>query len=365
MKLADDLRTAGLTGRGGAAFATHIKVDAALSAGADLIVNACDGEVGAHKDSWVVERHLDELLAGARLVTPGRRQSATFAAHRGSFAAQLLQDAGARVLEVPERYVSSEETSLISLAHGRLARPLSKRDLYVRGGRDSEGRRVTPTVVLNAETVWRVAQIADRGAAWFRSFGTPEEPGPRLATVIGYVSAPQVVESQAGVPLISLIEQAGSPPALGPVLLNGLGGVFLAPDEARTARWSGPDLAPFRGAIGPGVIEVIDPRRCPLDVVRQFLGYAAGETAGQCGPCMFGVPAVSAAWASLVHAPTQAGLVTLRAHLGLLPGRGACRFPDGVAGFTASALRVFGGHLGEHVAGPCTRQRGAGRVPAA
>jgi NADH:ubiquinone oxidoreductase subunit F (NADH-binding) len=364
VNLSDELRMSGLTGRGGAAFASHVKVDGALSARADLIVNACDGELGARKDGWVVAHHLEELVRGARLVTPGRRQSVAFAAHRGSAAAARLRQAGLDLLEVPDRYVSSEETSLISLAHGRLARPLAKRDLFVRGGRDSEGRRVSPTVVLNAETVWRIAQVADLGADWFRSFGTAQEPGPRLATVAGYVGSPRVIETHAGVPLLSLIEQASAPPTLGPVLLNGLGGVFLSSDEAETVRWSKQGLAPYRGALGPGIIEVIDPRLCPLDVVRQFLVYAAGETAGQCGPCMFGVPATSAAWASLLHTPTQPRLDRLRAHLSLLPGRGACKFPDGIALFVDSALRVFGPHLREHVSGPCARQGGAQRVQA-
>ena len=39
--------------------------------------------------------------------------------------------------------------------------------------------------------------------------------------------------------------------------------------------------------------------------------------------------------------------------ISLLPGRGACRFPDGVAGFAWSALRVFGTHLDAHRQGRC------------
>ena len=45
------LETAGLTGRGGAAFSTAIKLKAAKENDAELIVNACDGEIGAAKDA--------------------------------------------------------------------------------------------------------------------------------------------------------------------------------------------------------------------------------------------------------------------------------------------------------------------------
>ena len=43
----------------------------------------------------------------------------------------------------------------------------------------------------------------------------------------------------------------------------------------------------------------------------------------------------------------------LHDRLGLLPGRGACRFPDGVAALVRSALRAYGGHLVAHGAGRC------------
>ena len=64
----DLLEDAGLTGRGGAGFGTAVKVRAATSAGASLIVNACDGEYGAMKDYFVVEHHLGELIRGANLL---------------------------------------------------------------------------------------------------------------------------------------------------------------------------------------------------------------------------------------------------------------------------------------------------------
>ena len=116
------LREAGLTGRGGAAFDTATKIVAAQRHGADLVVNACDGEIGAAKDAWIVAHRLDELVAGARAVATSSGR-VRFAAHRASASAARLAAAGLDVLEVPRRYVSSEETSLISLAHGSHGSP--------------------------------------------------------------------------------------------------------------------------------------------------------------------------------------------------------------------------------------------------
>ena len=358
MNLVDVLDASGLTGRGGAAFSTAVKVRAAHEHGAHLVVNACDGEIGAVKDAHVVEHHLDELVHGARLVSGARRRrQVRFAAHRGSMTAATLSRAGLDVLEVPDRYVSSEETSLVSLSNGGLARPMTKRRPFVMGGRDQGGRRVPATVVLNAETVWRIAQVAEHGPEWFRSFGTPQEPGPRLVALTGAVDRPGVLDTEAGIPLAHLLDAARPARGWDTVVVGGLGGILLTAEEARGLTWSTHDLARFGGAVGPGVVDVLDPSGCPLDVVTSFLLYAAGESAGQCGPCMFGVPSVAEAWRRLVETPSRRELEAVRAAAGLLPGRGACRFPDGVSRFAASALRVLEPHLAAHATGTCPRER--------
>ena len=346
------LAEAGLTGRGGAGFSTATKVAAAHAHDAHLVVNACDGELSAAKDGWVVAHRLGELVDGATEIAAGA--PVTYAAHRGSDTALRLRAARLRVLGVPPRYVSSEESALISLAQGGLARPMTKRQPFVRGGRDSEGRRISPTVVLNAETVWRAAQISRHGAAWFRSFGTPEQPGPRLVSVSTPMARGVVVETAAGAPVADLLDLAGGLPDGSPaVLVGGLGGTFVRPRDVPGLLWSDPDLARVGARTGPGVLEVLDPRDCPLGFVERCLTWAAGESAGQCGPCMFGLPALAADWRALLSGGDDTAYDRVRSRVGLLPGRGACRFPDGVAGFAWSALHVFADHVEQHRAGRC------------
>lgn len=353
MNLADALEEAGLTGRGGAGFPTATKLRAAAEHGANVIVNACDGEPGARKDAWVVSHHLDEVVAGAALAAGRRSGRVRYAAHRGSATETALRTAGLDVLAVPHRYVSSEETSLISLAHGGLARPMTKRAPFVTGGRDSTGRRMRPTLVLNAETAWRISQVHQYGPAWFRHFGTPEQPGPRLVTVHGHVARPGVLATVAGVRLVDLLATVAPLHPESAVLVGGLAGGFLAADEVRGALWSDAGLASYGTGTGAGLIEVLDPRVCPLEDLIARLRYAAGESAGQCGPCMFGLPRLADHVAALVAHPDQAMVDQVHARIGLLPGRGACRFPDGIARFAASALRVHHDHLLLHAARSC------------
>jgi NADH:ubiquinone oxidoreductase subunit F (NADH-binding) len=352
MNLVQLLEQSGLTGLGGAAFSTATKVRAAHEHGAALIVNACDGEIGAVKDAYVVEEHLPELVRGATLVA-GRR--VRYAAHRGSATEARLRAAGLDVLAVPARYVSSEETSLISLAQGGLARPMTKRAPFVMGGHDSDGRRISPTVVLNAETLWRVAQVVEHGPEWFRAHGLPDEPGPRLVGVGGAVPRPGVVATSTGTPLREIVAAAGGDlEASGPVILGGLGGVLLSRAEAASATWSTEGLRAYGGRPGSGVVHVLDASACPVAEVAAWLDHAAGESAGQCGPCMFGLPSIAADWREMAggRSPAAARERLLRRTTSV-SGRGACRFPDGVAGLATSALRVLADHLADHASGRC------------
>ncbi|MGN6412528.1 NADH-ubiquinone oxidoreductase-F iron-sulfur binding region domain-containing protein [Flexivirga sp.] len=349
MNLIDLLEEAGLTGRGGAMFPTSVKLRAAFDARADLIVNACDGEVGTHKDAMVVAEHLRELEHGAGLVA----RKVHWAAHRGSDTEDRLLDAGLPVLSLPARYVASEESALVNLLHGGLARPVMRRAPIARGARDSRGRRLPPTLVLNAETVWRIGQIERYGPGWFRSVGTPDEPGPRLVTIGGSVERPGVYETAAGVPLRELLTAAGAF-AVGAVGLGGLGGGWLSAGDAWSETWSDAALAAHGLRTGTGAISVLEHSACPLLHVAQLARFAAGESAGQCGPCMFGVPAVAAQVARLADGVLpSAEFAQLQQRLQLLSGRGACRYPDGVAGFLSSALRTFRADVSAHLAGAC------------
>lgn len=361
--LVDLLEDAGLTGRGGAGFSTAVKVGAAVSAGATLIVNACDGEYGAVKDRYVVTHHLDELVRGANLLS---HNGVRYATHRGSPAEAVLRAAGLDVLAVPHRYVSSEESALVSLANGGLARPITKRVPVVFGTTLPSGAVLPPTVVLNAETVWRVAQIAEYGAAWFRSNGTPDEPGPRLASISGAVQKPGVVDAAAGVGISDLVAMAGGAdrPVVG-VNIGGLSGGWLTATEANRATWSRAGLDAYGFTPGPGTVHVLGEDECPIAHVAAVLDHAKGESAGQCGPCLFGVPAVAEDVRLLADRRLdRAGARRLQGRLGLLPGRGACRFPDGVAGYARSALRAFADEVDAHLRGGCAAQLRSGHAVA-
>jgi NADH:ubiquinone oxidoreductase subunit F (NADH-binding) len=87
------------------------------------------------------------------------------------------------------------------------------------------------------------------------------------------------------------------------------------------------------------------------------LAYHAGQSAGQCGPCANGLPAIARMVGQVVDGTAPADAMThLRRWSAVIEGRGACRLPDGAARFAVTALTVFADELADHqLYGPCDR----------
>ena len=83
--------------------------------------------------------------------------------------------------------------------------------------------------------------------------------------------------------------------------------------------------------------------------------WLAGETAGQCGPCVHGLAAIATATSDVcVGRAGDDTLARLRRWGDQIEGRGACRFPDGAVRLLRSALEVFSAEIDRHLhAGGC------------
>jgi NADH:ubiquinone oxidoreductase subunit F (NADH-binding) len=91
--------------------------------------------------------------------------------------------------------------------------------------------------------------------------------------------------------------------------------------------------------------------------------YLALESAGQCGPCLNGLPRMAAALAEIASGRARpATTADLVRWSGLVTGRGACHHPDGTARFVASALRTFAAELDRHQRGRCSATAAGSRT---
>ena len=92
--------------------------------------------------------------------------------------------------------------------------------------------------------------------------------------------------------------------------------------------------------------------------------WLAGESAGQCGPCAFGLPAIASAVEDLAAGGRpRESLAALGRWLPMVDKRGGCKLPDGVVRFVSSGLQVFADHVAEHQRHAC-RSRGCRARPA-
>ena len=206
----------------------------------------------------------------------------------------------------------------------------------------------------NAETLAQVALIARHGATWFRHVGTEEAPGSTLVTVSGAVHTPGVVEVEFGTPVDEVVRRCGPTAPMSGYLVGGYGGAWLAPELGSTPLAPTP-LARAGATLGVGIVVALPTSSCGIAETARIARWMAGESAGQCGPCVFGLPAIADDLELLTTGRADAGaLARIDERSRAVTGRGACRHPDGVARMVRSALSVFAADAAAHAAGrPC------------
>ncbi len=370
----DVIRRSALDGRGGGGFPLARKLDTARLGGGRpvLVVNASESEPVSAKDTTLCRHRPHLLLDGAALVARALGTAeVTLHVHRGPrsptgpLAAAIgeriragLPDPVWRISEGPDRYVSGESSAVASAASGGPARPhFSEVPLAVRGPGG------LPTVVSNVETVAHVAVAARRGAEVWRASGGPGAPGTRLVTVTGAVAHPGTVLEVVGpVRVGHLLVAAGLPAPPAAVLMGGFAGTWVDGNVAWSTPFDRESLRAVGAAPGCGLVAVLPSGACALAETARITAYLAGESAGQCGACVAGLPRLAAAMDRLASGSLRrGGARRIRGLAHELVGSGACSHPDGVARLVASTLDVFEDDVVRHLAGaPC---RGVDQPP--
>ena len=372
--LIDEVERAGVRGRGGAAFPLAVKMRAVAGGRQVVIVaNGAEREPVSHKDKALLARapHLvldgisiaaeavgaaEAILCVDRFATEALRAVATALSERARAGADRVP---ITVEPSPGAYVTGEESALVHWLNGGPAKPT-----FVPPRPFEKGVRGRPTLVNNVETLAHLALVARFGADWFRALGTGRDPGTALITVSGSVSRPGVYEVPYGVPLESVVGLAapqGPPQA---VLVGGYAGAWL-PWSAAAVGFDSASLGRVRASVGCASLNVVGPDTCGLAETAAVLRWMAGQSAGQCGPCVHGLPALADAFDAVV-AGDRRGTALRRAEglIDVIAGRGACHHPDGALKLARSALVTFGADIDAHRRrGPCRVRPGLLPVP--
>jgi NADH:ubiquinone oxidoreductase subunit F (NADH-binding) len=350
----------GLRGRGGAAFpfATKLRVTlAARGRRRHVVVNLSEGEPASAKDLALALHQPHLVLDGASLVaralrspevhlvtaaeTPESREAlvGALAERRRDHRDQRLRW---RLHEAAPRFVAGQASAVTELIEGRPNLPVTSWQPTAVAGLNGQ-----PTLLSNAETYAQLAALA-LGAGPVP--GTPGEPGTRLLS-IGGESGTRVVEVAHGTPWSSVLDATE---LASPVLLGGYHGTWAPAGALQQLTVSHTDLSAAGLTLGAGVVLPLAPGTCPLRATAGVTRYLARQSAGRCGPCHQGLPALATALDSFLAGGSLDRVERLR---GLVVGRGACAHPDGTARLVGSALAAFPAEVAAHAAGGCLVRR--------
>jgi NADH:ubiquinone oxidoreductase subunit F (NADH-binding) len=362
--LVTSIEESGLRGRGGAAFPTGTKWRAVMqrAAGGDAVViaNAAESEPASFKDRTLLTVRPHLVLDGLELAAEavGARRAIVYVSRaRGELQRSLVAAIGERrrradggvfveVVTGPNRYVAGEETAVTARVSGRLAKPRGVPPRPFQRGVDG-----LPTLVQNVETLAHAALVARFGAGWYRSVGTPKTPGTTLVTAAGALRTAGVLEVDSTTTIAEIVELSGgvtAEPAA--ILVGGYFGRWVAADAIWKRTIDVDALRAVGATLGAGVIAVLPVSACGVAETDRVLTYLAGQTAGQCGPCHVGLPAIAETFHKVAIGSAWPAALDLLARWATdVLGRGACRHPDGAVLFLASALQVFATDLRHHV----------------
>jgi NADH:ubiquinone oxidoreductase subunit F (NADH-binding) len=366
------LEASGLLGRGGAGFPVGRKWRSVVGQTGGrpvVLVNGAEGEPLSAKDRTLLSLRPHLVIDGARLAADAvgadrivfyvgeDHREAGFALTRALRERRDLRAAriDVGVAAAPARYVAGEESAAVHFVNAADARPtVTPPRPYERG---IAGR---PTLVQNVESLAVAALIARFGDQWYREVGRAEVPGTALVTISGSArDGVREVEIGTSIGEIAALTGAGETATdRAAILLGGYFGGWLSSERAWDLPLDPIELRAAGSAFGAGVVAFLGNDRCGVRATARILDWMAGESAAQCGPCVFGLRAISDAANRLATGgPQRDDLERLERWSRQLAGRGACRHPDGAVGHLLSSLRVFGPEWEVHQRRrPCTRE---------
>ncbi len=311
-QIVDEVKESGLRGRGGAAFPTGIKWQTVLDTPATqkyIVCNADEGDSGTFADRLLMEADPYQLIEGMLIagLAVGATEGYVYLRSEYPLVAKIFSEAmrraraagylGENLLDSGQdftlalrigagAYICGEETSMLDSLEGKRGLIRYKPPLPA-----IEGLMGKPTVVNNVLTLGAVSTVLEKGAAFYRDFGTGRSRGTISVQLAGNISRGGMVELAFGESLRTLIEDFGGGTATGrPARAAQVGGPLGAYLPAHL--WDVPldyeALIEAGGMLGHGGIVVFDDEVDMAAQARFAMEFCAVESCGKCTPCRVG-----------------------------------------------------------------------------
>ena len=311
-QIIEELKSAGLRGRGGAGFPTGMKWEFAVGQKAErkyIVCNADEGDPGAFMNRSVLESDPHAVLEGMLIAgyTIGAEEGYIYcraeyplALERLRIALRQAEDMGfigdgilgtdldfhIKIKEGAGAFVCGEETALIASIEGRRGMPTTRPPYPA-----ISGLWGMPTIINNVETLASVSLLFQNSPEWFAQHGTERSKGTKTFSLAGKVRNTGLIEVPLGITLRQIIFDIGggipNDREFKAVQTGGPSGGCIPKDLLDTP--VDYDSLKAAGSImGSGGLVVMDEDTCMVDVARYFLDFTRKESCGECVPCRLG-----------------------------------------------------------------------------
>ena len=309
----NEVKKAGLRGRGGGGFPTAVKWEGVRKAHGEpkyVIANGDEGDPGAYMDRSLMEGNphsiIEGMIIGAYAVGAHEgymyvRNEYPLAVKHLSVAIEAAKEKGLlgknilgtdfsfdiKINKGAGAFVCGESSALFASIEGRAGEPRAK---YVHAV--EKGLWDKPTVLNNVETWANVPLIINRGADWYASIGTEGSKGTKIFSLVGKINNTGLVEVPMGTTLYEIIYDMGGGIPNGrkfkAVQTGGPSGGCI-PESLLDIPVDFDKLNEVGSMMGSGGMIVMDDHSCMVDVAKYFLAFLQEESCGKCVPCREGV----------------------------------------------------------------------------
>ncbi len=321
----NELKKAGLRGRGGAGFPTWMKWNFTKQAEGDVkyvVCNADEGDPGAYMDRSTLEGDPHSVLEAMTICGKaiGAHQGFIYiraeyplAIHRLEIAMKQAREyglLGKNILgsgfdyDIEIRlgagaFVCGEETALLQSIEGKRGMPQPRPPFPA-----SKGLWGKPTVINNVETWANIPAIITKGGEWFASMGTEDSHGTKVFALTGKICNSGLVEVPMGTTLREIVFDIGGGIAHGKkfkaVQTGGPSGGVITEENLDTPIDFG-SLMKIGSMMGSGGMIVMDEDDCIVDVAKFYLDFTVDESCGKCAPCRIGGKTLNALLAKITE----------------------------------------------------------------
>ena len=315
-KTLEEVKTAGLRGRGGAGFPTWRKWKFCRDAPGQtkyLICNADEGDPGAFMNRSLIEGDPHAVLEGMLIAafTLGASQGYIYCRAEYPLAIHRLETAISQMCELgllgkniqgsdfsfdltikkgAGAFVCGEETALIASVEGRRGMPQPRPPFPAVSGLLGK-----PTVIQNVETLGNLPLILRNGAEWYTQYGSESSKGTKTFALAGKINRTGLVEVPLGIKLKDIIYEIGGGVPAGKMLkavqTGGPSGGCI-PAEKMDLPVDYEALTEAGSIMGSGGMIVLDEDTCMVDMAKYFLSFTQAESCGKCAPCRVGTRAM-------------------------------------------------------------------------